>query len=228
MLFGILYLADGLLNLFAEYYGPRLLNYTTKALLMPLLILYLLNLPGKPQNRKWLLGALFFSWCGDVFLMFPKYHSDEAVKKLLFVCGLVAFLIAHISYITAFVKDITRSRKVSMVGEKPYLVLPFLIFLILLLRILTPYLGPMKWPVYLYGCCITLMSLMAFNRYKMVSPSSYNAVFAGALLFLASDNILALNLFYRHFEMASLMIMLTYVAGQWLIIYGAGKNAEPN
>lgn len=46
--------------------------------------------------KKWIINALIFSIAGDTLLMFS--NSNE----LYFIWGLIAFLVAHIFYITCF------------------------------------------------------------------------------------------------------------------------------
>ena len=43
----------------------------------------------------------------------------------------------------------------------------------------------------------------------------------GALLFVISDSVLAINKFYQSFELAGIVIMLTYGFAQLFIIEGA-------
>jgi uncharacterized membrane protein YhhN len=43
----------------------------------------------------------------------------------------------------------------------------------------------------------------------------------GALLFVISDSVLAVNKFYQAFEAAGIVIMLTYGLAQFLIVEGA-------
>ncbi|MEJ0106730.1 MAG: lysoplasmalogenase family protein [Bacteroidota bacterium] len=46
--------------------------------------------------KKWILFALFFSWAGDILLLFVADNAS------FFLAGLSAFLIAHIFYIFFF------------------------------------------------------------------------------------------------------------------------------
>jgi uncharacterized membrane protein YhhN len=49
-------------------------------------------------------------------------------------------------------------------------------------------------------------------------------VLVGAVLFILSDSTIALNKFLQHFEAASLLVMTTYAAAQWLIVWGIAKK----
>jgi uncharacterized membrane protein YhhN len=64
------------------------------------------------------------------------------------------------------------------------------------------------------------MMMAAFNRKNLVSNISFNLVFSGAVLFVLSDSCIAINLFYKPFELARITIMLTYIIAQILIIKG--------
>ena len=52
---------------------------------------------------------------------------------------------------------------------------------------------------------------------------TYKLVFIGALLFLISDSLLSLNLFYKPILLANVSIMLTYGFAQFLIVLGILK-----
>jgi uncharacterized membrane protein YhhN len=51
----------------------------------------------------------------------------------------------------------------------------------------------------------------------------YQAVLVGALFFIASDSILAFNKFYEPIPYASFLIMITYLAAQFCIVWGILK-----
>lgn len=189
---------------------------------MPLLALFLVS--KVKSNNKLILSALFFSWLGDIFLMFPRSEYSEQMQKLLFICGLASFLIAHVFYIFTFLKEINSVKKVSLIVENPYLTLPFLVFLFFLLYFLFPYLNDMKLPVVVYGSIINLMALMALNRKNLVTATSFYLVFIGALLFMISDSTIAINVFYKAQPWHRVFIMSTYIIAQGLIVYGWVQN----
>lgn len=189
---------------------------------MPLLALFLVS--KVKSNNKLILSALFFSWLGDVFLMFPRSEYSEQMQKLLFICGLASFLIAHVFYIFTFLNEINSVKKASLIVENPYLTLPFLVFLFFLLYFLFPYLNDMKLPVVVYGSIINLMALMALNRKNLVTATSFYLVFIGALLFMISDSTIAINVFYKAQPWHRVFIMSTYIIAQGLIVYGWVQN----
>lgn len=226
MLFLLLYIIDIIINIYAEHTDFRIVMYGSKVLLMPLLAFFFYIKAKEVQKYKFIYLALFFSWLGDIFLMFPRQEYDDSKAKLLFVLGLVSFLIAHVNYIISFIKEIHPNNKVSVLIEKPYLVIPFLLYLIALLIFLFPHLSVMKLPVFVYGICITLMLIFAFNRKNIVNDKSFYYVLFGATLFIISDSLIAINVFYQKMEWHRMTIMLTYTIAQALIILGVLENKK--
>ena len=93
-----------------------------------------------------------------------------------------------------------------------------------LVMFLSPHLGEMKLPVTIYAvviCTMVICSLHVFN--KVNNPSNILFV-AGAILFAASDSLLAVNKFYKPFAGAGMMIIFTYCAAQFLIVMGVVKR----
>ncbi|MEO0469688.1 MAG: lysoplasmalogenase [Bacteroidota bacterium] len=193
------------------------LEYVIKPLIMlSLLTYFLLETRGDDLGPKWfMVGAMAFSLFGDVLLMFsgPQF----------FLLGLGGFLIAHICYIIIFLRPEPEASETPMLLRKPWLVMPFLIYGSGILIVLVPHIGSMAAPVVVYALVITAMGLAALNRWKRVPIRSFGMVFLGALLFIISDTIIALNRFLNEdlpIPLASLWIMLTYMAAQYLIVIG--------
>ena len=85
-------------------------------------------------------------------------------------------------------------------------------------------LGGLLAPVIVYMMVILTMVITAFLRNESASKMSYNLVFLGAIFFITSDSLLALNKFYKPFETAGILIMLTYAIAQYLIVLGLKKQ----
>ena len=66
--------------------GIEILHFTVKPLLIPVLILLLLKTRSTVPGKNLLMTGLFFSWMGDVFLLF------ENKQPLFFIFGLASFL----------------------------------------------------------------------------------------------------------------------------------------
>jgi len=61
---------------------------------------------------------------------------------------------------------------------------------------------------------------MALNRSGRVADISFKLVFVGSLLFLLSDSMIAFNKFHSDIPLAGFLIMITYIAAQYLIMRG--------
>jgi len=200
-------------DLFAVYNGNETLRYITKPLLMPLLIAFFIFQTKDLASslKKWVVPALVFSWAGDVLLMFESTNSN------FFIFGLVAFLIAHIFYIL-FYENVIRNEGLR---KNYWWFLPVIIYYIALIYILSPNLGDMKLPVRIYGIVICYMLIQALQTGRIKNFGAATLMIAGAVLFITSDSILAINKFYEPFKYAGIAIMLTYGIAQLLITLGA-------
>lgn len=210
LLLYIIVLIVHLAGILAKY---AFIQQLTKPLLLPLLVLYFISNVGKERSalKKWIIAALFFSWAGDVLLMFvPK-------NEVFFLLGLGSFLLAHIFYIFYF----HTVKTVEQVKSRPMLLLIVAIYYASLITILFPYLGSMKVPVLVYGVVISFMFLQAMHMLFIANKTAGQYMMIGALLFVLSDSILALNKFYQPFEWAGFAIMLTYGLAQLFIVLGA-------
>ncbi len=70
---------------------------------------------------------------------------------------------------------------------------------------------------------ISIMLLFAYNGYLVWKNPGNLYVFIGAIVFVISDSILAINKFYTPIEKSSFFIMLTYLVAQYLIVIGVLK-----
>jgi len=134
-----------------------------------------------------------------------------------FIFGLVAFLIAHIFYIL-FYENIL---KLENLKKNYWLFIPVLIYYVALIYLLSPHLGEMKLPVRVYGVVISYMLIQALQITRIKNRAASAMMIIGAILFIASDSVLAMNKFYQPFELAGIAIMLTYGMAQFLITVGA-------
>ena len=155
--------------------------------------------------------ALLFSWTGDLLLMF------QGNDPLFFLLGLSSFLTAHIFYIIFF----HRVRIEEEVKGNLWLVLLVAVYYIALIALLSPYLKDMKLPVRVYGVVISFMLMLALHMRFIKNKIAGIWMMSGALLFILSDSTLAINKFYRPFEFAGVIIMLTYGLAQFFIVEGA-------
>jgi len=193
----------------------------TKPLLMLLLIVFFFLATKGIRNifRNLVLLALLFSWFGDVVLMFQERNPN------FFLGGLVSFLIAQSCYILAF-RQISTHLSPTLLEQKGWMLIPFVAYGIGFFFLIKGGLGTMRIPVVIYEVIILFMGITAMNRFRRVAYGSFIFVFAGALCFLLSDSLLAVNKFSKPFPFAGFFIMLTYIMAQYLIIRGSWKQIE--
>lgn len=217
----LLFLATAILHLCAIVLDNQELRFFSKPLLMPLLIVWYFSKTKQHQTSVHILMmvAFAFSCAGDVFLMYSS--------ELYFLLGLVSFLIAHVLFIISFRRETVQAQEESLLVRKPFLALPVAGLAGILIMLVFNRIEPaMRIPVIVYASVITGMVLMAINRHQRVSRKSFQLTLAGACLFMFSDSLIALNKFYFQDALwnASLLIMLTYISGQFLIAKGTVKT----
>ncbi|MBI4851373.1 MAG: lysoplasmalogenase [Acidobacteria bacterium] len=202
IILSILALISAILHIKAEKYSANF--YIFKPLTMVFVLLMAIYLSTFSINNDYnylIIIGLIFSLVGDIFLMLPK---DK------FVAGLVSFLIAHIFYIIAF--TLTGITSFSL-----FYLIPFLLYGTILFNHLLPFLKEMKIPVAIYATVLLIMGWQAFSRWIDFAPPSSLVAFIGALFFMASDSILALDRFKGSVKSAQFYFMSTYFFAQWLI-----------
>ncbi len=158
----------------------------------------------------WLLwAALAASAVGDLFL------AGKPERWLL--PGMAAFFLAHVFYVILFWKigdgagwtwPVKAGQAVLVLGGAAYI------------RWLVPWLGKMRVPVLAYGAVILMMGAAA-----IALPASYRLVTAGALMFIASDAVLANELFRQPAgapprRLQSYAVWFLYFFGQAAITFG--------
>ncbi len=229
------YFLTAVIELYAEVSQNSTVRYISKPLLMIILMLfYSTNIIGGINKfHKLMIAAFFFSWIGDVALMFVGQNEN------FFLVGLVGFLITHVLYAVAFAK-VTLPKKKALLPQRIWVVIPLLIYMAALLSILIPAINsddktkPFLVPVLVYSTAIATMVLFSINRYRRVSDQSFALVFAGALLFMVSDSIIATGKFIIKAQPGStegiasaLAIMVLYIGGQYLIAKGCLRQINP-
>lgn len=126
------------------------------------------------------LAAMAFCWVGDLLLVSKS-------NKLLFLAGLVSFLLGHLVYIAAFTV-----RGISLPALAPAAVV-MAVFAWRVLAWLNPVLDSnMRRPVFLYVIAISAMMAMAIGTF---SAHGGLVVLLGGLLFVISDLFVARNRF---------------------------------
>ncbi len=209
----LLFLFALAVHIAGDYLPFSYVSYISKPLLMIILVNGFISATQEITSpiKKWVTLALCFSWLGDVLLMF------QLKDALYFLLGLSAFLLAHIFYILFFY-GIKQNEKI---GSRWWLLLPVVLYYAALIGLLYPHLADMKVPVSVYGLVISFMLLLALHTLFIKSKATGKWMASGAVLFIISDSVLAVNKFYQPFESAGLIIMLTYGLAQLFIVKGA-------
>lgn len=160
--------------------------------------------PLCPGARFWLLAALACSLLGDVCLMLND----------LFIPGLVAFLGAYLCYIRLFVLD------APWLPRRTPLVACGLLALGVYAYLWSHLAGALRLPVAAYVTVIALMAAQAIGRASVLRTTDARCVAAGAVFFMLSDTVLAIERFAHPFAWAAAGVLTTYYAAQWLIVHG--------
>ncbi len=165
--------------------------------------------------KNLVLTSLVFSWIGDITLQLTQFQES------FFLVGLGSFLITQLIYMIAFFNT---PGKNILFFRKAYLLIPIVIFGWGILWLLSEGLGDMKLPVTLYTVVILSMLLAAINREQKVNRQSFLLVLVGAILFVLSDSMIAINKFTQPFELARIAIMSSYITAQYLIAIGCTRQ----
>jgi uncharacterized membrane protein YhhN len=209
-----------IVDLIGEAAGIAILSDVTKPLIVPFLLAYYVAGSSFPRSRP-LMIALVLCWIGDVALMLVS------VNEVWFMTGLIAFLAGHIFYIISYRQHRWESTERALLPvQKIRFSLPVVLAGTGLIVILFPVLGSLQVPVIIYSCVIIVMVMNAIFRFGRTNSASFWMVLAGAILFMASDSILAINKFLGAIKMGGVYIMLTYITAQYLIVEGLRRSEE--
>ena len=215
-LHSLLYFGIAIVFIVLETAGVFYPGIIVKSLIIPTLIWLYLRFVKVQINsfHRLILIALVFSWVGDITLQLNSINED------FFMVGLGSFLVAQLIYLVAFFS----TKGPNVVSRKIYLALPVVIYCVFILWVLWDGLGDMMMPVTVYCVVIHVMLLAAINRKKKVNSQSYQLVLFGAILFILSDSLIAINKFEQSFELARIAIMTSYVTAQYLIAIGCVRQ----
>jgi uncharacterized membrane protein YhhN len=175
-------------------------NFVIKAI--PALSLAVLAFIAVSGSRgKLLFTALLFCAAADIAL--------ELAGGQYFVAGLGLFLVAHIFFIIAFSRDFKFQK-----SKIPVIVL-LVVYSIMMAFVMTPSLKEMAIPVYVYMTALTLVGIFASLRAARNDFTLY-----GAISFIISDSIIAIDKFMIPVPAADYIIMITYDLALFLIVFG--------
>jgi uncharacterized membrane protein YhhN len=211
----ILFFIVAIVEVYGEYKDNIKIEFSTKPLLMPLLIFFYIFgvIEGASIARvDWLIVvALIGGWAGDVFLM-----QKDQEKWFLF--GMIAFLINQIFYIISFFLSISNIASFNPSGF--YLLGPVLLILLFMLPRFINKAGEMKIPVLFYLIAILLMHVAAILRLAEFQGLPFILVYIGSLSFIFSDSTIAVDKWDKEVPIGRPIIMTTYISAQFYITLG--------
>jgi len=189
---------SGIAYIIGDFLKSPKIKYFFKPFTTILIILlaFLQQVEISETYKYLIIAALVFSLVGDIFLVLP---TDK------FVQGLASFLVTHLFFIAAFT-----------LGFGPYLeisyLIPATIYTLVFLWILLPKTGKFKIPVLIYSLVLMVFLWQASGRFYYLADSSSPRILIGAVLFIASDSVLAYDRFVRSNKFSSAIIHSTYWA----------------
>lgn len=199
--------------------GWRWLHWICKPLATALLLAMAWRAPRplSPRYRWRVLAGLGFALLGDVLLMLPGDF---------FVPGLAAFLLGHIAFIAAWLDD-------SRFAVRPLAWLVCLLAAVGLLWLLWPFVAPaLRVPVVVYALVLATMAGQAVGRAwqhatmtdALAQPARHAAF--GALLFMASDSLLAWDRYRHALPLSALWVLGTYYPAIGLIAWSVRRELD--
>ena len=166
-------------------------------------LVYILLNQEKSKPVYLAIAAVIFSGLGDIAL--------DLDRKKYFIFGLGFFLISHVFYIFTFLSI----KKPDLSNRGRLLIIAGL--LSIMVYLIHDKLGALTIPVFLYMAVIATMASIA-------SLTSGPGVFWGAVIFMLSDSMIAINKFVHPLGGFSIMIIITYYIAQYVIVTGLFRS----
>ena len=190
----------------ALFFSPVQIPYK---LALPVGVLFMASLKLLPWQMSF---AMLFSCAGDFFGACGNFLAQMA-----------SFALAHIFIIAYFFSryrlGVLRRRYIRYSAR--YMTVATLLVLLVLLFAFTKIIphapaGVLRYGVSFYAVLIAVMVWAALQQRSVLFA-------LGALLFLASDMILAWNRFVEHLSNSGLLILVPYYLAQWMLFVRSTK-----
>ncbi len=166
---------------------------------IPILLFAWLCFKYLPLPENLFFGVGFLCCCvGDIFM--------DLSRERFFIQALVSFLIGHILYSLGFLRYSIFSKK------RVPLAVGAVLYTTVITLLLIPRLGSFLVPVCIYILVITVMGICA-----AFVNSSKTTVFTGAMIFIISDSLIAINKFLQPFAYSTAIIISIYFIAQYII-----------
>ncbi|WP_408030700.1 lysoplasmalogenase [Tenacibaculum xiamenense] len=198
----LLFLIVGIIDVYAVIIENRSLELVFKPFLMITLLIVYFSGVNKPNS--WFIASYFFSFWGNVFLIYEKSHL---------IYGLIAFLIVHIIYI----KLIVGFLKKDSVSRVIVLSLPFSLLFLGVMYFLFNNLGNMVFPVMLYGVVIAVFGIMSLLNYLQERKEENLWLLFGSILFIFSNIFVGFDNFYDPYHSFNVLLIALFIVAQYCI-----------
>jgi uncharacterized membrane protein YhhN len=176
-----------------------------KGLLMPSLLIWVVLALGAAAPRLLVVG-LAFATLGDVGLEFDA----------LFLVGMAGFFAMQVCYVLGFIGMGAWPR----VRHNWTVAAGYLVFWVAANAVLGPRLGELRIPILIYSLALCVMATFAAGVDRRVG--------LGGLLLLISDMLIGVELADLGFPGRGLIVMVTYLAAQYLIATGWARRVDPD
>ena len=198
----LVFLITAMVDVYAVITENKVLEIIFKPLLMTTLVF--VYLAGVEKADFWFVSGLFFSFLGDVFLL------DKASY---FTFGIASFLVTHLIYIKITVGFLEKYTKENIFMSA----IPFILLFIGVLYLTFENLGFLLVHVMIYGITIATFGAITLLNYRQKRTSENLLLLLGAILFILSDSLIAVNNFYSSQQAFNILIILLYLFAQFLI-----------
>jgi uncharacterized membrane protein YhhN len=194
-------------------------RFYSKLLLVPfLMLLFTILFSGNKSSKRFILPiiALLGSFSGDLLLAFDGSQF--------FLFGMLGFMITHISNGIYFYTLHSITLKKAKYAKLALLVLAvscsFIVFVI------KENAGAFFIPIIVYMLLIATMTILSANLAESIeyNHAAIHYFIPGAVLFVLSDGLLAINKFNLQDPSIDIFVMLTYGLAQLYLVMGYYKT----
>ena len=204
-----------LVNLVARALGNGPVAAMVKPALLPLIALTSVAAAGGLGSKtlRLLVIAQLLGCAGDIFLISSDF--------LPFACGLGCFLAGHVFYCINFG---ARSWKGLSLGQWALAVVVMALAvagLLMGIGVTGTFLVP--FAVYGFMLMLLIFSGLAGVLRGLKNPATWWILTIGGILFAFSDSLIAVQTFHGATVLLEFLVMLTYIAAQCLLAWGAVK-----
>ncbi|WP_432712287.1 lysoplasmalogenase [Pedobacter sp.] len=209
--FNLLYLLLFIVQLIAASFSFQIVTYIVTPLsLLSLLVFLTLKTKLKGRFHRRLFCGLLFTSIGELLFLFHDHSSTY---------GWLAIMLAYFCYTRAFYLDFRSAQELDKKNARiaiaffTVLGMGFYVFL-------RPYLGAIRIPAMAYIFLLSVMLMMSVFRNLRVNRESFTLIFSGALLFLISDCLYAIDHYVQPFPMAGILILAIAMAAKYFLVTG--------